>query len=167
MLRKRLGVKEPRWPPDFRERNADSENCRLKIPAVTFPAWHYCPFCGTMRKTTCYEPQPECDCYQRTNGRNVIQRQKKKTGIRTFCVVCPKAHIDDFPVAEWLHSSSIQPEHLQNPQEHGRYVCCPYRCALRLLLRGRKVHSRGNPPRRISKNCLHVQRSKALAWYWE
>ena len=39
-LQKRLGVRELRWPPDFREHNADSENCNLKIPAVRFPRWH-------------------------------------------------------------------------------------------------------------------------------
>ena len=45
-LTKRLGVKELRWPPDFRERNADPENCNIKIPTIRFPRWHYCPFCG-------------------------------------------------------------------------------------------------------------------------
>ena len=33
-LLKRLGGKELRWPPDFREYNADPENCHLKIPAI-------------------------------------------------------------------------------------------------------------------------------------
>ena len=43
-LQKRLGVKELRWPPDFRDFETDSENCNLKIPAVRFPRWNYCPF---------------------------------------------------------------------------------------------------------------------------
>ena len=61
-LTKRLGVKELRWPPDFRERNADPENCNIKIPTIGFPRWHYCPFCGSMEKTTYYkESLPECD----------------------------------------------------------------------------------------------------------
>lgn len=68
-LQRRLGVQELRWPPDFREKNADPQNCFLKIPAVRFPTWHYCPFCGTMQKTTFYQQQPECDCYQWPNGR--------------------------------------------------------------------------------------------------
>ena len=45
-LQKRLGVKELRWPPDFRDYESDTENCNLKIPAVRFPRWNYCPFCG-------------------------------------------------------------------------------------------------------------------------
>lgn len=60
-LTQRLGVKELRWPPDFRERNADKNNCNLKIPAVRFPRWHYCPFCGYMKQATYYQKQPECD----------------------------------------------------------------------------------------------------------
>ena len=35
-LTKRLGVSELRWPPDFREKNADPENCNLKIPQCAF-----------------------------------------------------------------------------------------------------------------------------------
>ena len=62
-LQKRLGVQELRWPPDFRERNVDANNCNLKIPAVRFPTWHYCPFCGTMEKTTLYQQQPVCKCH--------------------------------------------------------------------------------------------------------
>ena len=45
-LQRRLGVQELRWPPDFRENNADPQNCFLRIPAVLFPTWHYCPYCG-------------------------------------------------------------------------------------------------------------------------
>jgi len=107
-LLKRLGVKELRWPPDFRERNADPENCNLKIPAVRFPTWLYCPFCGTMRKVTYYsdEKAPECDCYQWPNGRkcNPANKYKHRLIPERFVVVCPEGHIDDFPVAEWLHS---------------------------------------------------------------
>ena len=32
-LQKRLGVKELRWPPDFRDRQSDIVNYNLKIPA--------------------------------------------------------------------------------------------------------------------------------------
>ena len=39
-LEKRLGVKELRWPPDYREKNADSENYHLTRPAVRFPTWY-------------------------------------------------------------------------------------------------------------------------------
>ena len=108
-LQKRLGVRELRWPPDFRERNADPENCNLTIPAVRFPRWHYCPFCGTMRKTTYYEKQqPVCDSYQWPNGRKCTpnSRFKRRMIPERFVVVCSEGHIDDFPVAEWLHQGS-------------------------------------------------------------
>ena len=112
-LQKRLGVKELRWPPDYREHNADPQNSRLKIPAVRFPTWHYCPFCGTMRKTTFYEPHPECDCHQWPNGRNCNPKYRKRKLVpERFVVVCPEGHIDDFPVAEWLHSDG---EHSYKP----------------------------------------------------
>lgn len=107
-LQRRLGVQELRWPPDFREKNADPQNCFLKIPAVRFPTWHYCPFCGTMQKTTLYQQQPECDCYQWPTGRkcNPSFRYKRKLIPERFIVICPDGHIDDFPVAEWLHYGS-------------------------------------------------------------
>ena len=104
-LLRRLGVQELRWPPDFRENNADPQNCNLKIPTVRFPRWHYCPFCGTMEKTTLYQQQPECECYPWPHGRtcNPNHRRKRKLIPERFIVICPDGHIDDFPVAEWLH----------------------------------------------------------------
>ena len=117
-LQRRLGVQELRWPPDFREKNADPKNCFLKIPAIRFPTWHYCPFCGTMQRTTLYQQQPECDCYQWPHGRkcNPSFRHKRKLIPERFIVICPDGHIDDFPVAEWLHHDS---GHTYVPIENG------------------------------------------------
>lgn len=117
-LQRRLGVQELRWPPDYREKNADPQNCALKIPAVRFPTWHYCPFCGTMQKTTLYQQQPTCDCYQWPNGRkcNPSFRYKKKLIPERFIVICPDGHIDDFPVAEWVHHGT---GHKYVPIENG------------------------------------------------
>lgn len=114
-LLRRLGVKELRWPPDFREKNADAQNCALTIPAVRFPTWHYCPFCGTMTKTTLYQKPPVCDCYQWPNGRkcNPAFRNRKRLIPERFIVICPDGHIDDFPVAEWIHHDS---GHSYNPE---------------------------------------------------
>jgi len=113
-LQRRLGVQELRWPPDFREKNADPQNCLLKIPAVRFPTWHYCPYCGSMEKTTFYQQQPECDCYPWSKGRrcNPNYRYKRKLIPERFIIICPNGHIDDFPVAEWLHAES---GHIYNP----------------------------------------------------
>lgn len=113
-LTKRLGVSELRWPPDFRKSNADSLNCNLKIPAVRFPTWYYCPFCGQMKKTTYYETQPFCDAIQWKEGRKCSNegRFRKRMIPERFIVVCPEGHIDDFPVAEWVHFGS---GHTYNP----------------------------------------------------
>lgn len=107
-LQRRLGVQELRWPPDFRENNVDPQNCFLRIPAVRFPTWHYCPYCGSMDKTTLYQQQPECDCYPWPNGRtcNPAHRYKRKLIPERFVIICPNGHIDDFPVAEWVHFES-------------------------------------------------------------
>lgn len=107
-LQRRLGVAELRWPPDFRESNVDKQNSLLKIPAVRFPTWHYCPFCGTMEKASFYQQQPVCECYPWPNGRrcNPKVRYKRKMIPERFVVICPEGHIDDFPVAEWLHHDS-------------------------------------------------------------
>ena len=53
-LTNRLRVKELRWPPDYREYRSDSRNHNIKIPAVRFPRWHYCPHCGYMERNTLY-----------------------------------------------------------------------------------------------------------------
>ncbi|MFD1403001.1 DrmB family protein [Robinsoniella peoriensis] len=107
-LSKRLGVKELRWPPDFRKQNVDSVNYNLKIPAVRFPNWYYCPFCGYMIKTTYYQQQPECIRPQWETGRVCSSNGKyrRKMIPERFIVVCPEGHIDDFPIAEWIHFDS-------------------------------------------------------------
>lgn len=104
-LQKRLNTKELRWPPDFRDKDADHINCNLKIPTVRFPSWHYCPFCGTMYKAGLYEKHPTCDCFQWPHGRKCTQKPKyqRKLIPERFVVVCPEGHIDDFPIIEWLH----------------------------------------------------------------
>jgi hypothetical protein len=112
-LQKRLGVKELRWPPDFRDYETDSENCNLTIPAVRFPRWNYCPFCGTMKKVGLFTKQPKCDAYQWEDGRKCdnLKRYRRSLIPERFVVVCPEGHIDDFPIAEWIHSDG---EHVYN-----------------------------------------------------
>ena len=113
-LQKRVGVKELRWPPDFREYSSDSINANLRIPAVRFPAWHYCPFCGTMQKAGLYSAHPHCDAYQWTRGRKCKSgnRRSWKLVPERFVVVCPNGHIDDVPIAEWIH---FENSNLYNP----------------------------------------------------
>lgn len=115
-LQRRLGVKELRWPPDYREKNADATNCYLKVPTVRFPTWYYCPFCGTMEKVSLYQQsQPECSCYPWSTGRKCDPKHhfKRKMIPERFIVICPDGHVDDFPVAEWVHNNS---GHTYNPE---------------------------------------------------
>lgn len=107
-LEKRLGVKELRWPPDYREKNADPENYHITIPAVRFPRWYYCPFCGSMRKTTLYGQQPTCDAIQWETGRKCNDKSsfRRRMIPERFIVICPEGHVDDFPIEEWIHYGS-------------------------------------------------------------
>jgi hypothetical protein len=105
-LEKRLGVKELRMPPDFRDSKTDRLNSNIRIPAVRFPRWHYCPFCGTMRKLTYYSGRDECPGYPWETGRSCAGKKKKHKLIpERFIVVCSDGHIDDFPIAEWVHNN--------------------------------------------------------------
>lgn len=115
-LTKRLGVKELRWPPDFRDYQSDRKNYNISIPAVRFPRWHYCPHCGFMKKVGLYTKQPRCEAPQWSNEKlrrcNAGAKYRRRMIPERFIVVCPNGHIDDFPVVEWLHYDS---GHTYNP----------------------------------------------------
>ena len=111
-LEKRLGVKELRRPPDFRDCKSDKINHSIKIPAVRFPRWQYCPFCGTMSKSSYYSAQERCIGYEWPHGRSCTGKKfKRKLIPERFIVVCPEGHIDDFPLIEWVHYNPSDPEH--------------------------------------------------------
>lgn len=80
------------------------------VPAVRFPRWLYCPACGTMyhTKTTQQVPRycenPECNKRIKHKARLIPDR---------FIVVCPKGHIDDLPIMEWVHGEPVS-----NPDAH-------------------------------------------------
>ncbi len=108
-LMKRLGVNELRLPPDFKEKNSGTINYYLKIPAVKFPLWHYCPFCGSMKKLNYYTDKAWCDgidYWKKGHARSCANnsgKKRKRLIPERFVVVCPEGHIEDFPVAEWVH----------------------------------------------------------------
>lgn len=114
-LTRRLGVKELRWPPDYRERNTDPKNCYIKIPAVRFPRWHYCPYCGEMKKASLYGSPVFCSSIQWTTGNKCRPNDSHPRRMipERFIAVCEAGHIEDFPVAEWVHYST---GHSYNPQ---------------------------------------------------
>jgi hypothetical protein len=108
-LAKRLGVKEFRLPPDFREPGPGVTNPSLKIPFVRFPRWHYCTRCGHMEKVSIYASQkPTCTGVSFNSGRSCSELPEKKRQklipVR-FIAICPRhGHIEDFPFHEWVHN---------------------------------------------------------------
>jgi hypothetical protein len=106
-LAKRLGVKDFRLPPDFRDPGPGVTNPSLKIPFVRFPRWHYCARCGHMEKVSIYHPnKPTCNGTAFTSGRSCSEiaptKRQRLIPVR-FIAICPDGHIQDFPFMEWVH----------------------------------------------------------------
>jgi hypothetical protein len=112
-LAKRLGVRDFRLPPDFRDPGPGVTNPSLRIPFIRFPRWHYCTRCGHMEKVSIYDSQkPTCSGISFGSGRscNEISDRKRQRLIPVrFIAICHLGHIEDFPFIEWVHSG-VQPE---------------------------------------------------------
>ena len=117
-LTKRLGGKLFVLPPDFRKPTEDSLHANMRIPAVRFPRWHYCPVCGNMEKIGEAGSRMRCTGEnRRRNGK--ISYCAQKLGKRNatlpfmiperFVAVCEEGHIEDFPIMEWVHAKSDMP----------------------------------------------------------
>ncbi len=116
-LAKRLGVKEFRLPPDFRDPGPGVTNPSLRIPFIRFPKWHYCTRCGHMENVSIFHSQkPTCSGVLFDSGRSCSQiapnRRQKLIPVR-FIAICPHGHIQDFPFTEWVHGGT-QPEGQHN-----------------------------------------------------
>ena len=109
-LAKRLGVRDFRLPPDFRDPGQGVTNPSLKIPFIRFPRWHYCTRCGHMEKVSIYDSQkPTCSGVSFGSGRscNEIPERKRQRLIPVrFIAICPQGHIEDFPFMEWVHGGT-------------------------------------------------------------
>lgn len=109
-LAKRLGVKDFRLPPDFRDPGQGVTNPSLKIPFIRFPRWHYCTRCGHMEKVSIYDShKPTCTGVSYGAGRScseIPERKRQKLIPVRFITICPYGHIEDFPFMEWVHSST-------------------------------------------------------------
>ena len=116
-LSKRLGGKQFVMPPDYREFSQDSEHAEMKIPAVRFPLWHYCPVCGNMEKIGEAGERQRCSGeIRKANGKETYcSKHKGKAKSlpvlvpERFIAVCKKGHIEDFPIMEWVHKKSDKP----------------------------------------------------------
>lgn len=115
-LTKRLGGKLLVTPPNFVEKKQDAKHGEIKIPAVRFPTWQYCPVCGNMERVGEAGARISCPGDNRRNRSGGTYCSKKIKKGRTpllvperFIAVCPKGHIEDFPVMEWVHAKSDKP----------------------------------------------------------
>jgi len=113
-LAKRLGVKDFRLPPDFRDPQNGVQNASLKIPFVRFPRWHYCTRCGNMEKVSIYHStKPTCSGINFQSGRScsdIPQQKRQKLIPVRFITICPKGHISDFPFMDWVHGGAVHEE---------------------------------------------------------
>lgn len=113
-LSKRLGGKEFVFPPDFREKKQDPSHAEMKIPAVRFPLWHYCPVCGNMEKIGVSGSPIRCSGEKRKGSEKETFCSKNKAKNKPtplliperFVAVCPEGHIEDFPIEYWVHNKS-------------------------------------------------------------
>ena len=109
-LAKRLGVRDFRLPPDFRDPGPGVTNPSLRIPFVRFPRWHYCPRCGHMEFVSIFHSQkPTCSGYNFDSGRScssIAPRKRQRLIPVRFIAICPDGHIQDFPFMEWVHEST-------------------------------------------------------------
>lgn len=116
-LAKRLGVKDFRLPPDFRDPGPGVTNPSLRIPFVRFPRWHYCTRCGHMEKVSIYEStKPTCSGALFSSGRScneILEKKRQKLIPVRFIAICPHGHIEDFPFMEWIHGG-LKPEGQHN-----------------------------------------------------
>lgn len=110
-LADRLGVRELRLPPDFRE-GSSSRFPGQRIPTVRFPRWHYCPRCGDMEYVPLFEPtrrrcpgHPESECARRARPRRPFLIPVR------IVAACPEGHIQDFPFRSWAHGQTVASEH--------------------------------------------------------
>ena len=116
-LSKRLGGKLFVAPPDYRKTTEDSMHANMRIPAVRFPRWQYCPVCGNMEKVGESGSRIHCPGDNRKgNGKETYcsrnRSKSKKLPLmipERFIAVCENGHIEDFPIMEWVHSKAELP----------------------------------------------------------
>jgi len=116
-LTKRLNGKLFAAPPDFRKPSEDDLHSLMKIPAVRFPRWQYCPVCGNMGFIGESGVRMRCpgDIRKRNSKETYCFKVKKENKTtpymipERFVAVCKAGHIEDFPIMYWVHIKSDMP----------------------------------------------------------
>ncbi len=113
-LTKRLHGKLFVLPPDYRTSQQDQYNAFMKIPAVRFPLWNYCPVCGNMELIGIAGGRKRCSGEIRRKDKrktycSEVKQEKRPYLIpERFVTVCKKGHIEDFPIMEWVHKDGYE-----------------------------------------------------------
>ena len=122
-LERRLGVRQFRYPPDFRDPDEGVKNPGLKIPFVRFPRWYYCPRCGSMEELSIYGDMQRCRGPQYNSGMTCHDLPDKRRPwlipVR-FIAICGRGHIEDFPFMEWVHRDKMREDRCRLRLRAGR-----------------------------------------------
>mgnify|MGYP001260948331 CR=1 FL=1 len=102
-LERMLKVNHFRLPPDHRlpHPGDQNKNCRLTVPFLRFPEWHFCPVCHLL----VHVPSTHVGIY---NCRKCLKEKRSKVSVLQvpFVAMCEQGHIQDFPWREWAHGNS-------------------------------------------------------------
>lgn len=100
-LASRLNVSHFFLPPDHRRvhQHTSKTNSYLTVPFLRFPQWHYCTFCGLMRKLPLL-----------TKGRVKCSGCNRYIVQVPFVAMCDAGHIQDFPWVEWVYRTANPPQ---------------------------------------------------------
>jgi hypothetical protein len=103
-----LGVAHFRLPPDY-------DSHRQTIPFVRFPQWHVCQRCGGLTKLGLFSDRlPACQRSDTSQGldrpcESLRSRLHRPRLVPTSQIVaCSNGHMEDFPWAEWAHTTPGQ-----------------------------------------------------------
>lgn len=97
-LQARLRKSHFRLPPHYTNKSENPELNGCCIPALPFPGWHVCGFCGIMR----YKPSGNRLCQSdKCQG-----KQHRLVPIR-FVAACEKGHLSDIPWRAYVHDGTI------------------------------------------------------------
>lgn len=106
-LEARLKVSHFRLPPAESTAEEQANDYYGAIPFVRFPAWHYCPRCGMMKRLSgSGEKPPRCMAPKGSSCARIPIRKRPQLIPSRFVAVCEKGHIQDFPYDEWVHKDT-------------------------------------------------------------
>lgn len=97
-MQARLRKTHFRLPPQFTNDSDNTEIRNRKIPALGFPKWHVCGFCGAMR----YGPTGNRLC----QSSKCQSKQRRLVPIR-FVAACEAGHLTDIPWRAYVHDGEI------------------------------------------------------------